>query len=64
MHLLLAQISVVVNVGVFGHDEYLNDSSFLSGMKSLEVLIISGSPIKDLSPLSACKNLRILEIAN
>ena len=48
----------------FGHDEYLNDSSFLSGMKSLEVLIISGSPIKDLSPLSACKNLRILEIAN
>ena len=48
----------------FGHDEYLNDSSFLSGMKSLEVLIISGSPIKDLSPLSECKNLRILEIAN
>ena len=48
----------------FGHDEYLNDSSFLSGMKSLEVLIISGSPIKDLSPLSGCKNLRILEIAN
>ena len=48
----------------FGHDEYLNDSSFLSGMKSLEVLIISGSPIKDLSPLSVCKNLRILEIAN
>ena len=48
----------------FGHDEYLNDSSFLSGMKSLEVLIISGSPIKDLSPLSQCKNLRILEIAN
>ena len=48
----------------FGHDEYLNDSSFLSGMKSLEVLIISGSPIKDLSPLSECQDLKILEIAN
>ena len=48
----------------FGHDEYLNDSSFLEGMTSLEVLILSGSPIKDLSPLENCKNLRILEIAN
>ena len=48
----------------FGHDEYLNDSSFLEGMTSLEVLILSGSPIKDLTPLENCKNLRILEIAN
>ena len=48
----------------FGHDEYLNDSSFLEGMTSLEVVILSGSPIKDLTPLASCKNLRILEIAN
>ena len=47
-----------------GHNEYLKTSEFISGMKSLEVLIISGSPIKDLNPLSECKNLRILEIAN
>ena len=48
----------------FGHDEYLNDSSFLEGMTSLEVLILSGSPVKDLTPLAACKNLRILELSN
>ena len=48
----------------FGHDEYLNDSGFLEGMTSLEVVILSGSPIKDLTPLAACKNLRILELSN
>lgn len=48
----------------FGHDELLFDASFLSGMTGLEVLILSGSPIKDLTPLSSCKNLRVLEISN
>ena len=48
----------------FGHDELLFDSSFLSGMTGLEVLILSGSPIKDLTPLENCKNLRVLEISN
>ena len=48
----------------FGHNEYLDDWSFLSGMKSLEVLIVSGSPIKDLSPLENCKKLRVLELSN
>ena len=33
-------------------------------MKSLEVLIVSGSPIKDLSPLESCKKLRVLELSN
>ena len=47
-----------------GHDEYLDSIDFVSGMTSLEVVIISGSPIKDLSPFSNCKNLRILEAAN
>lgn len=48
----------------FGHNEYLDDWSFLAGMKSLEVLIVSGSPIKDLTPLGNCKNLRVLELSN
>ena len=59
----------------FGHDEYLNDSSFLEGMTSLEVVILSGSPIKDLtplancsyvtdlSPLAACEKLEMLNIS-
>ncbi len=48
----------------FGHDEALWDTSFLAGMKSLEVLILSGSPVKDLSPLAQCKSLKILELSN
>ena len=48
----------------FGHNEYLDDWSFLAGMKSLEVLIVSGSPIKDLSPLESCKKLRVLELSS
>ena len=47
-----------------GHDDYLDSIDFVSGMKSLEVVIVSGSPIKDLSPFANCKNLRILEAAN
>ena len=37
---------------------------FLSGMTDLEVAILSGAPLKDLSPIAACKNLKFLEIAN
>lgn len=48
----------------FGHDEFLNDGSFLAGMKNLEVLIISGSQIRDLTPLVNCKKLRVLELSN
>ena len=46
-----------------GHNEYLKDSSFISGMKSLEYVIISGSMISDLKPFAACKNLKVLEAA-
>lgn len=46
-----------------GHNEYLKDSSFISGMKSLEYVIISGSMISDLTPFAACKNLKVLEAA-
>ena len=48
----------------FGHDEYLNTCDFIAGMPNLEVLILSGSPIKTLEPLANCKKLRVLEISN
>lgn len=47
-----------------GHNEFLDYMDFLSGMKDLEVAILSGAPLKDLSPIAACKNLKFLEIAN
>ena len=48
----------------FGHDESLNTCDFVSGMPNLEVLILSGSPIKTLEPLASCKKLRVLELSN
>ena len=47
-----------------GHNEFLDYMEFLSGMKDLEVAILSGAPLKDLDPIAACKNLKFLEIAN
>ena len=46
-----------------GHNEFLKTSSFISGMKSLEYVIISGSMISDLTPFANCKNLKVLEAA-
>ena len=46
-----------------GHNEWLKDSSFIAGMKSLEYVIISGSMISDLKPFANCKNLKVLEAA-
>ena len=46
-----------------GHNEFLRESSFISGMKSLEYVIISGSMISDLKPFANCKNLKVLEAA-
>ena len=46
-----------------GHNEYLKTASFVSGMKSLEDVIISGSMISDLTPFANCKNLKVLEAA-
>lgn len=45
-----------------GHNDYLTDSEFISGMVSLEAVIISGAPIKSLEPFKACKNLKFLEM--
>ena len=47
-----------------GHNEFLDYADFLSGMKDLEVAILSGAPLKSLDPIAACKNLKFLEIAN
>ena len=46
-----------------GHNTNMIDISFLGYMPNLEIAILSGSPIKDLSPLSNCKKLEFLEIA-
>lgn len=46
-----------------GHNEWLDACEFVSGMKSLEYVIISGAPIKDLTPFQNCKNLKVLEAA-
>ena len=47
-----------------GHNDTLTDTSFISGMKNLEVCIISGAPIKSVAPFTNCRNLRVLEMAN
>lgn len=46
-----------------GHNEYLNDSEFISGMPNLEYLIISGSQIRTLEHFRNCKKLKLLELA-
>ena len=46
-----------------GHNTNMIDISFCAYMPNLEIAILSGSPIKDLSPLSNCKKLEFLEIA-
>lgn len=45
-----------------GHNDTLTDISFISGMPNLEVVILSGSSIKDLSGFANCKKLRVLEL--
>lgn len=47
----------------FGHDEYLDGCEFVAGMTNLEYIILSGSPIKDLTPFENCKKLKFLELA-
>lgn len=48
-----------------GHNEtgQWTDISFVAGMPNLEVIIFSGSSVKDLSAFENCKKLRILEAA-
>lgn len=46
-----------------GHNEFLDGVPFVAGMPNLEVIIVSGAPIKDLTPFENCKKLKVLEIA-
>ena len=46
-----------------GHNTSMVDLSFCAYMPNLEIAILSGSPIKNLTPLSNCKKLEFLEIA-
>ncbi len=46
-----------------GHNTSMVDLSFIAYMPNLEIAILSGSPIKDLTPLANCKKLEFLELA-
>lgn len=46
-----------------GHNESLTTVDFVAGMPNLEMIIVSGAPISDLTPFENCKKLKILEIA-
>ena len=47
----------------FGHNEALTDISFIAHMPNLEAIILSGSPIRDLTPFEGNTSLYFLEIA-
>lgn len=47
-----------------GHNEYLDAVPFVANMKNLEAIIVSGAPIKDLTPFENCPNLKFLELSN
>ncbi len=46
-----------------GHNEWLDTCDFVAGMPNLQYVIVSGAPIKDLTPFQNCKKLKLLEIA-
>lgn len=46
-----------------GHNTEMVDISFVAYMPDLEIAILSGAPIKDVSPLANCKKLEFLELA-
>ena len=46
-----------------GHNTEMVDISFCAYMPDLEIAILSGAPIKDVSPLANCKKLEFLELA-
>ena len=48
----------------FGHNETLTDISFIANMPKLEAIILSGSPITDLSPFAGNTSLYFLELSN
>ena len=47
-----------------GHNDSLTDFSFIGFMPEMEILIISGSAVQDLSGFENCKKLEFLEMAS
>ena len=47
-----------------GHNEHIEDFSFISNMPDLEIVVISMTGISDLSPFTACPNLLYMEAGN
>lgn len=45
-----------------GHNEQLYTCEFISGMPNLVVVILSGAPVKDLTPFKNCTKLEFLEL--
>lgn len=45
-----------------GHNEWLDAVPFVAGMPNLEGIIVSGAPIKDLTPFENCTKLKFLEL--
>ena len=46
-----------------GHNDQLTDISFMGYMPQLEIVIVSGSAVKDISCFASCPNLEFLELA-
>lgn len=46
-----------------GHNESLTTVEFVAGMPNLVAVIVSGAPIRDLSPFAGCGKLEMLELA-
>lgn len=46
-----------------GHNEYLGSCEFVSKMKNLRAIILSGSMVQDLTPFANCESLEFLELA-
>lgn len=46
-----------------GHNETLTDISFTAHMPNLKLLIVSGAPLRDISPLAGLQKLEFLELA-
>lgn len=46
-----------------GHNETLTNVSFLAHMPKLKLLILSGSPVTDISPLTGLEELEFVELA-
>ena len=45
-----------------GHNETLHDISFIQNMPNLKLLILSGAPVTDITPLTGLEHLEFLEL--